>query len=229
MSGIYYDTLGGPHLWCHPFPPEVQSTLVSCSNPTGTITNSDLEHAAAIGQTAIMANDHNVLHCHHPRRNLDNTPTTSCVNKGTVTSQGPAVGLCHLACAHQRHHRHCLKAGFLPGEVNVMSDDGSRLQHLSDTALVSHFEQHCPQPMPWVLHHLPSQTDSLVISALVCKQPAIPLPGKLSTPRNAPSTAGQPSVQTLVVPTPSIPWTTKKQSTSSSSCTASGAQSHWRP
>ena len=97
----------------------------------------------------------------------DNTPTISQVNKGTVTSEGPATGLCHLACAHQRHHRCCLKAWFLPGEVNVMSGNGSRLQHLSDTELLSHFEWKYPQPTPWVLHPLPSQTALHVISALV--------------------------------------------------------------
>ena len=205
------------------FHPEVQAALVSHSNPYGTITNSNLEHAVVICQTAVMANDHDVRHC-TILTGTNNTPTISRVNKGTVTSEGPAAGLCHLACAHQRHHRCCLKVGFLPGEVNVMSDDSSRMQHLSDTELLSHFEQLCLQPTPWVLHHLPSQTVSLMISALVSKQPSVPLLGGLSTPKNAPSTAGQSSATKSGAPKPSIPWTTKKQNTFSSSLTASSTE-----
>jgi hypothetical protein len=63
MSGVYYDAQCDPHLWRYPFPPEVQSALVSHSNPHGTITNSNLEHATVIGQMAVMANNHNVRYC----------------------------------------------------------------------------------------------------------------------------------------------------------------------
>ena len=155
---VHYDTDCQPHMWRYPFPPEVQHALVSQSNPTGTITNSDLEHAAIICQMAIMANDHNVRYC-TIQTNTDNTPTISRVNKGTVSSEGPSAGLCHLACAHQRHHRYCHLAGFIPGDLNVMSDDTSRLQHLSDTELLSRFEQLHPQPKPWA-HAPPAVADS---------------------------------------------------------------------
>ena len=110
MGGIYYDANCQPHLWHCPFPPEVQRALVSQSNPTGTITNSDLEHAAVVCQTAIMTHYHDVRYC-TIQTNTDNTPTVSRVNKGTVTSEGPAAGLCHMACAHQRCHCATARAG----------------------------------------------------------------------------------------------------------------------
>jgi hypothetical protein len=155
---------------------------VSHSNPHGTITNNNLEHAAAIGQTAVIAIDHEVRHC-TILTGTDNTPTVSRVNKGTVSSDGPTARLCHLACAHQRHHRNCLLAHFLPGDANVMSDDGSRLQHLSHTELRSHFEQHHKQPTHWSLHHLPLQTASSVISALVNTQAAEASPERPGEPK----------------------------------------------
>jgi hypothetical protein len=49
MGGIYYDAQGHPHVWRFPFSPEVQTALVSYYNPHGTITNSNLEHAAVTG------------------------------------------------------------------------------------------------------------------------------------------------------------------------------------
>jgi hypothetical protein len=43
-----------PLLWCSPFPPDVQSHLVSYTNLAGTITNSDLELAASVAQHKVM-------------------------------------------------------------------------------------------------------------------------------------------------------------------------------
>ena len=203
MGGIYYDADCQAHLWRFPFPPEVQGALVSESNPTGTITNSDLEHAAVVCQTAIIAHHHDARYS-TIQTNTDNTPTVSRVNKGTVTSEGPAAGLCHIACAHQRCHRYCHIAGFLPGGLNVMSDDASRLQHLSDTKLLSHFEQNYPQPRPWLMRHLPPRTASLVVSALVSKLPAVPSPPDSSEARTRPSPDGPDSATKWKSPTPSI-------------------------
>ena len=35
MGGVYYDSLGFPHVWRFPFPPEVQKRLVSTGEPCG--------------------------------------------------------------------------------------------------------------------------------------------------------------------------------------------------
>jgi len=42
-----------------------------------------------------------------------------------------------------------------------MADDASRLQHLTDSSFLSHFAQTYPQPTPWRLLLLPSETASL--------------------------------------------------------------------
>jgi hypothetical protein len=55
----------------------------------------------------------------------------SHITKGAVTSDGPASHLCNNACAHQRQHRYCHLAHFLPGEANVMTDYASRMQLLA--------------------------------------------------------------------------------------------------
>ena len=147
MGGIFYDSEGNAYLWRCPFKPEVQDLLVSVDNPNGSVTNSDLEHAALLAQVSLMADHFNVryatlLNC------CNNTPAVSRVSKGTVVSEGPSAYLCHYACQHQRLHRYCHVSQYLPGEQNVMADDASRLQHLSDPDLLSHFNQHYPQPRP---------------------------------------------------------------------------------
>jgi hypothetical protein len=59
MGGVHFFPL--PHgdvqplLWRSPFSREVQSRLITFSNPAGTITNSDLELAASVAQHDILA------------------------------------------------------------------------------------------------------------------------------------------------------------------------------
>ena len=92
-----------------------------------------------------------------------NTPAISRTNKGAVTSDGAPAHLCNYACFHQRRHRYCHKAFYIPGPANVMADDASRLQHLSDDAFLAHFEQAYPQSAPWKLLHLPTEHASELI------------------------------------------------------------------
>ena len=60
MGGVYYDSTGQGYLWREPFPAEVQAWLVSADNPTGDITNSDLEQAGLLAQTSLMAHHHDI-------------------------------------------------------------------------------------------------------------------------------------------------------------------------
>ena len=41
MGGVYFDSVGQPHLSRLPFPDDIQARLVSADNPTGDITISD--------------------------------------------------------------------------------------------------------------------------------------------------------------------------------------------
>ena len=58
MGGIYFDANGTGHVWQHPFPDDVQADVVSSDNPTGRITNSDLEQAALFAQLDMMSCSH---------------------------------------------------------------------------------------------------------------------------------------------------------------------------
>jgi hypothetical protein len=165
MGGVYFDASKQGYVWRFPFLDDVQSQLVSKKNPSGRVTNSDLEQAGLLAQVSVISHHHDVAYATLANRS-DNTPAVSCVTKGAVTSNGPATHLCNYACAHQCQHRYCHLAHFLPGEANVMADDASRLQHLTDCAFLAHFQQEYPQPKPWQLLQLPRESASQLISAL---------------------------------------------------------------
>jgi hypothetical protein len=138
MGGVYFDTSGQEYVWRFPFPNDVQSQLVSKANPSGRITNSDLEQAGLLSQVSVISQHHDVAYS-TIANGSDNTPAVARITKGAVTSDGPAAHLCNYACAHQRQHRYCHVPHFLPGDANIMADDASCLQHLTNSAFLDHF------------------------------------------------------------------------------------------
>ena len=219
MGGVYFDASGKAYVWRYPFPEDVQAQVVSSSNPTGTVTNSDLEHCALIAQAGIMSTTHDTAYA--TLGNLtDNTPARSRVHKGAISDDGPAAQLCNIAALHQREHRYCHQAWYIPGPANVMSDDASRLQHLTDAAFLAHYEQVYPQSRPWTLLHLPPDLASLLLSALRSKLPPPHLVRKLVPPRTRSSLSGLTSAMDSGCPLPSI--TSRMPKTASATSSSSG-------
>jgi hypothetical protein len=140
MGGVYYDHTGTPHVWRQLFPEDIQQNLVSYENPKGTITNSDLEQAGQLAQVSLIAERASVSYC-TIGSGCDNTPAVSRMNKGAVTFDGVAAQLCNYSCRHQQEHRYCHFSFYLPGDRNGMSDDASRLQHLTDTKFLAHLNR----------------------------------------------------------------------------------------
>ena len=155
----------------------------------------------------------------------DNMPPVSRVRKGAVTSAGAAAYLCNWACTHQRAQRYHHIAFYIPGEANVMADDASRLQHLTDALFLTHFKQQYPQPTPWKLLHLPSATATELTSMLLCSSRKPPTPARPTVPGAASSATGVRYANPLASIHPSvISLTLSDQSpTSSSSASDTGA------
>ena len=228
MGGVFYDSQGKPYLWRFPFPEDIQRDLVSYDNPKGSITNSDLEQAGILAQTALMARHFNIRYA-TIANGADNTPAVCRMRKGAVTSDKAPAYLCDYASALQREHRYCSLNFYLPGPDNVMADDASRLQHLSDSAFLSHFEQHYPQSQTWTILELPADVSSPLLSALRCKS-SLPLPrARPSERRTTLSTAGGPSATTSATIHPSVMSKGKKPSSASSSSMESATATPARP
>jgi hypothetical protein len=149
MGGVIFvqDQTAGklnPLLWRAPFPQDTQHDVVSSKNPTGSITNSDLELAGTVAQ-------HDVLVHHVDCREravhtlTDNTPALAWQSKGSTTAAGVPACLLRLQAIHQRHCRCLPWLAHVKGGHNVMADDLSRLWKLSDKELLTHFEFHYSQ------------------------------------------------------------------------------------
>ena len=209
MGGIFYDADGQGYVWRHPFSRLVQDRLVSADNPSGTITNSDLEHAGVLAQTSLIAHTFDVRYA-TISTGTDNTPAVSRIRKGAVSSAGAAAHLCNYACQHQRLHRYCQLGYYIPGPANNMADDASRLQHLTDEAFLSHFQQAYPQPLPWKMLTLPLEISSMLNSALLSNTPLFPRLPNASKPKPRSSASGPASAKNSDIPLPSVTSILKK-------------------
>ena len=156
-----------PFFWRSVFPPHVQSALVSSSNPNGTISISDLELLAQIALQDLLLNRYD---CRERTISVftDNIATRAWHRKGSITTLGPAAYLLRILSLHQRHFRYRSTIDYLPGPLNVLADDASRLWNLSDEQLTYHFNSSYPQTKPWIMLPLRPEMHSTLISALFC-------------------------------------------------------------
>ena len=124
-----------PILWRKPFPTSVQSKLVSFTNCTGTINNSDLKLCGNIPHHDVVAQFANILE-RTIRTLLDNIANVYWLRKGSTTTTGPAAYLLRLQAHHQRFHRYLSLHDYIPGPANDMADICSRAWHLTDSQLL---------------------------------------------------------------------------------------------
>ena len=163
-----------PTVWRILFPKFVIANLVSSKNPTGFITNSDLEMAGLLCQWL-------VLECiapsslQHTTAGMfsDNTPTVAWANKlSTSTSTIASYLLRALAIRLHVHKANALTA-HEAGKTNTMADVTSRSSRLkvyttSKCSFLSLFSSQFPLPQGqcWTEFHLPSKWHSRVMSCL---------------------------------------------------------------
>jgi hypothetical protein len=121
-------------LWRSRYNDDTSRKLVSLENPSGTITNSDLELAASMVQHDVSAHQFDVRK-HTIASGSDNTPTVSWQGKGSTSTTGAPAYLMCLQSLHQRFHRYLSTSFFIPNKINAMADDCLRLWHLSDSEL----------------------------------------------------------------------------------------------
>ena len=147
-------------------------------------------------------------------------PAISRFRKGAVSSASPAAYLCRMASLHQRENRYCARVSYLPGDLNRMEDDASRLQHLTNDELLLHFEQNYPQPKPWKLLQVPRNWISSLTSALRCHSPQLSILQKPRKNVSESSQSGSSSAEKFKSPHPCGKWWTKKPSSATSSSLA---------
>jgi hypothetical protein len=154
-----------PLIWRIPFGPHIHRNLATQDNPNGTITNSDLELAATIMQHDVICHNYDVRELTIDT-STDNQAAQAWQQRGSATTNATPAYLLRLQAIHQRFHRYMPLHSYLPGKLNTMADDASRLWHLSDQQLLTHFNHNYPQHLFWQLYRPQPAMNSAVTSAL---------------------------------------------------------------
>jgi hypothetical protein len=153
-----------PIVWQYELPADITARLVTHKNPNGTITNSDLELLATIVHKDVLAHAFDIRE-RTVATGTDNTPALAWQGKGSTSTTGPVAYLLRLQALHQRYHRYRAEHFYIPGPVNVMADDASRLTKLSPPELLSLFEHKYPQNLPWrLLTPRPAMLSSTILA-----------------------------------------------------------------
>ena len=154
-----------PLLWRVEWPKDIIDSLVTNKNPSGTITNSDLELAGGLLHLEAICQHYNVRERTILSR-TDNLATLFWQRKGSATTQKAPAHLLRLFGIHQRYHRYVPRHDYISGVSNPMADDASRLFHLSDAEFLLYFNSQFPQVTSFHHVHLSPQVTSSVILAL---------------------------------------------------------------
>ena len=175
MGGVWFDTLdpdAAPIVWHQRFPAFLQAALITSTNRSGHLSISDFELAGVIAHKAVLASTRDVS-----ERTIwiasNNKAAISWATKGSSTSLAARSHLLRYNALHQRTHRYVSRHHHIPGPVNAMADDASRLWHLSDDELLSHFDASYPQNHSWRLLPLIPAVNAIVTGALSKKRATI--------------------------------------------------------
>ena len=114
-----------PIVWRMAFPKEIVESLVSWTNPQGTVNNSELELAGGVVHSDCVAQCFDVKERTILAR-TDNTAGLWWQRKGSATCTSAPAHLLRLQAMHQRFHRYVPRVDFVSGVNNLISDRPSR-------------------------------------------------------------------------------------------------------
>jgi hypothetical protein len=175
-GGVWFSPLlGNPIVWRQQFPPEISGQVVADDNPSGTITNSDLELAAVVLHVAVLAANASI---YHRRLGIlsDNSATVYWTKRMASRATTPLSAYLLRGLAHLLRSGHAgpTTLAHYEGKTNNMADFASRsfVSHPTASEFSLSFLQSFPSPRPWHHVHPLLQIFLLVRSALLGK----PLP-----------------------------------------------------
>ena len=168
-----------PTVWRFAWPAWVRDTFLSAENPTGTITNSDLEMAGLLLHWCALEHLAPLKHC-HVAIYCDNTPTVSWTRRLNSTKSRIAARLVRALALRMRDlHTSPLAALSIAGIDNTMADFSSRTFHrrtkenpvflIDDFAFLTSFATAFPIPAQavcWRILRLNTKLTSAILSEL---------------------------------------------------------------
>jgi hypothetical protein len=178
-GGVWYSgTIGVPPLvWRLNFPESISSQVVSDANPTGRLTNSDLELAGVLLHYSVLED---VLgnQLRHSRVGIfcDNTPAVYWTARMADKSQSATSGrlLRGLAMRQRSNQSGPTTVAHVAGDDNTLADVASRIYNtefadLNDNDFLTHFQKRFPLPqmLSWTVVTPPEDMISAVTMTLL--------------------------------------------------------------
>jgi hypothetical protein len=102
MGEVWFILNACPILWRAKFPKDIQSSLVTFTNPSGAINNSNLELAGLLAHQDVLAQHIRVEHLTFANLG-DNVVSLVWLCKGSVTTTKPPQHLLRLVALHHSH------------------------------------------------------------------------------------------------------------------------------
>lgn len=158
-----------PVVWQLEWPDSIREKLVSSDNPSGTITNSDLELAGGLLHLDCLAQTFDTRERTIVSKG-DNLNTTFWERKGSTTTDSAPAYLLRMFGIHQRFHRYVPRFDYLPGKSNPIADALSRIFNVPVSSIISQLAHLFPQNAGFQVWTPPRELVSAIISALHRKQ-----------------------------------------------------------
>jgi hypothetical protein len=171
-GGVWFSLTNNmqPLLWRTTFPRDIAKSVISDDNPTGTITNSDLELAAEVLAVGVILT--NAPEIKHKTLGTlsDNSATVGWIDRMASRSIFPTAGRLLKGLAYMLHTSHAgqVITMHVPGDKNIMADVASRpskavelfaphVSELTDEEFRSSFDTAFPLPnnQEWTLAPVP--------------------------------------------------------------------------
>ncbi len=196
-----------PLLFRYPFPPYIQQQLVSASNTSGALNNSEFELAAIVLGASIISRispgPHDKLLC-----GSDNSAAVSWCTKGSVSSKGPSAHLLRWLAQISKDCSSSLTPLFVSGASNTLADFCSRSFSLTNDEFLQQANAAYPIKPSWTIIHPTAEEALQLTSALSSTMlpwashtsaPCQPiLPGTSGPPFATPLTSTQPSKKQMI-------------------------------
>ena len=191
-----------PVVWRYEWPKNIVDKLVTDDNPTGTISNSDLELAGGLIHLEALAQTFDVR-----ERTLlsktDNLNTLFWQRKGSATTEKVPAHLLRLFGIHQRYHRYVSRHDYLPGKSNPLADGLSRDFTLTWDEQMEALAPYLPEPDEYQIWTPSAEFMEAILSALLRKR--VP-PESLFVEPAQPVPLEQPSSGSPTLTWPSAPY-----------------------
>ena len=158
-----------PLVWRLQWPQFIIDRLVTASNPTGTISNSDLELAGGLLHLEALAQSFDIRERTAVSK-TDNLNTLFWQRKGSSTTANVPAHLLRLFGIHQRFHRYVPRHDYLAGPSNPIADALSREFDISWSEMVELLAPYLTMP-PQVWTPTPQVVEAVLSALLKQHQP----------------------------------------------------------